>query len=246
MKKLLILCMTTALLLQAQTFELAPNGAAFIKGQNFIKAMQPILWDKSWTNTTVDTKIPADPSLSSVNVSLPVPKTQNTVDFTTVKSTNAAGQSSLSYTAKTQTSLSLNGVCVLAVTSPSVVAGREFVTIPCGLKGVFPAEYQKQSIHTSVDSGIAIKQDDGNYLVLKSNKLSTLLIQDDRVFSINNIQIRFALAPATMRKNIQYTIRFTISTATPEQLDKMLVYRSQAWTPAIRSFSAMTTTASEP
>ena len=106
MKKLLILCMTTALLLQAQTFELAPNGAAFIKGQNFIKAMQPILWDKSWTNTTVDTKIPADPSLSSVNVSLPVPKTQNTVDFATVKSTNAAGQSSLSYTAKTQTSLS--------------------------------------------------------------------------------------------------------------------------------------------
>ena len=70
MKKLLILCMTTTLLLQAQTFELAPNGAAFIKGQNFIKAMQPILWDKSWTNTTVDTKIPADPSLSSVNVSL--------------------------------------------------------------------------------------------------------------------------------------------------------------------------------
>ena len=223
MKKLLILCMTTTLLLQAQTFELAPNGAAFIKGQNFIKAMQPILWDKSWTNTTVDTKIPADPSLSSVNVSLPVPKTQNTVDFATVKSTNAAGQSSLSYTAKTQTSLTLNGVCVLAVTSPAVVAGREFVTIPCGLKGVFPAEYQKQSIHTSVDSGIAIKQDDGNYLVLKSNKLSTPLIQDDRVFSINNIQIRFALAPAAMRKNIQYTNRFTISTATPEQLDKMLV-----------------------
>ena len=96
--------MTTVLFLQAQTFELAPNGAAFIKGQNFIKAMQPILWDKSWTNTTVDTKIPADPSLSSVNVSLPVPKTRNTVDFTTVKSTNAEGQSILSYTAKTQTS----------------------------------------------------------------------------------------------------------------------------------------------
>jgi hypothetical protein len=222
MKKLLFLCMTMVLFLQAQTFELSPNGSAFIKGQNFIKAMQPILWDKTWTNTTVDTSTPADPSLESVTVSLPVAKTQNAMDFTVVKSTNAAGQSSLSYTTSTKTSLSLNGICVLAVMSPNVVAGREFITIPNGLKGVFPAEYQKQSIHTSIDSGIAIKQDDGNYLVLKSAKFANILIQDDRAFDINNIQMRFQLAPSSPRKNIKYTNRFTISTATPEQLQTML------------------------
>ena len=196
MKKLFILCMLAGLLLNAQTFELAPNGCAFIKGQSLIRSVRPIIWDKSWTNQSIGEDSPADPSLTSTSVSLTVPKTQNAMDFKIVKSTNGAGQSCLTYTTTTKTSLSLNGVCVLAILPPNAVAGREFVTIPSGVKDVFPKEYQKQSIHNSIDSGIAIKQDDGNYLVLKTSKLASILIQDDRAFEINAIELRFALAPS--------------------------------------------------
>ena len=222
MKKLFILCSLAGLLLNAQTFDLAPNGCAFIKGQNFIRAVRPIIWDKSWTNQSIGEDSPADPSLTSASVSLPVPKTQNAMDFKIVKSTSGAGQSSLTYTTTTKTSLSLNGVCVLAILPPDAVAGREFITIPSGIKDVFPKEYNKQSIHNSIDSGIAIKQDDGNYLVLKTSKLASILIQDDRTFQINAIEMRFALAPSNPRKNIKYINRLTVSTATPEELQKMI------------------------
>ena len=223
MKKLFILCTLAGLLLNAQKFELAPNGCAFIKGQNLIRAIRPILWDKNWTNATIDEKSPADPSLKHVALSLTVPKTQNTVDFSI---TNALldlnGLPSLTYRATTESSLSLNGVCVLAILPPDAVAGREFVTIPNGIKGVFPKEYQKQGLHNSVDRGIAIKQDDGNYFVLSSSKFSNFLIQDDRAFQVDAIEMRFTLAPNDIRKNVTYTNHISFSTATPEQLQKML------------------------
>ncbi|MBR4902504.1 MAG: hypothetical protein IKZ46_16310 [Victivallales bacterium] len=222
MKKLFILCMLAGLLLNAQTFELAPNGCAFIKGQNLIRSVRPILWDKSWTNNTLDDNTPADSALNSVALSLTVPRTQNAMDFSITKSISDAGHSSLTYTATTKTSLSLNGVCILAILTPSVVAGHEFITIPNGIKGVFPAEYQKQGIHNSVDQGIAIKQDDGNYLVLSSSKLTNFLIQDDRAFQVNAFQMRFALTPNDVRKNTKYMNRMSISTVTPEQLQNML------------------------
>ena len=61
MKKLFILCTLAGLLLNAQTFDLAPNGCAFIKGQNFIRAVRPIIWDKTWTNQSIGEDSPADP-----------------------------------------------------------------------------------------------------------------------------------------------------------------------------------------
>ena len=227
MKKLLILCMTMALFLQAQTFELSQNGCAFIKEQNFIRAVRPILWDKNWTNATIDEKSPSNPSIRDASFSLPVPKSPNTMEFTadvgTMAYVGTKGESTILYTASSKTPLSLNGVCVLAILPPEAVAGREFVTIPNGIKGVFPKEYQKQGLHNSIDKGIAIKQDDGNYLVLKSHiKLDNLMIQDDRAFQINAIEVRFPLAPGDFRKNTKYTNRLVVSTVTPEELQKML------------------------
>ena len=226
MKKLFFLCMATALLLQAQKFELAPNGCAFIKGQNLIRAVRPILWDKNWTNVTVDEKTPSSPSITSASITLPVPKSSNVVDVTAMPATavyiGSKNESTILYTASSKTTLSLNAVCVLAILSPDAVAGREFVTIPNGIKGVFPKKYQRQGLHNSVDSGIAIRQDDGNYLVLNSSKLSGFLIQDDRAFQINAFEVRFALAPGDFRRNMKYTNRLTVLTATPEELQKML------------------------
>ena len=227
MKKLFILCTLAGLLLNAQTFELAQNGCAFIKGQTFIRAVRPILWDKNWTNATIDEKSPSNPSIQGASFSLPVPKSPNTMEFRAEVGTTAyigsKGESTILYTASSKTPLSLNGVCVLAILSPEAVAGREYITIPNGIKGVFPKEYQKQGLHNSIDRGIAIKQDDGNYLVLHSEiKLANLMIQDDRAFQINAIEVRFPLAPGDFRKNTKYTNRLVISTITLEELQKML------------------------
>ena len=227
MKKLFIILTLAGLLLNAQKFELAPNGCSFIKGQNLIRAIRPILWDKNWTNATIDEKSPSNPSIQGTSFSLPVPKSPNTMEFRAevgvMPCVGSKGESTILYTASSKTKLSLNNVCVLALLSTEAVAGHEFITIPNGIKGVFPKEYQKQGLHNSIDKGIAIKQDDGNYLVLKSDyKLDYLMIQDDRAFQINAIEIRFPLAPGDFRKNTKYTNRLVVSTVPPEELQKML------------------------
>lgn len=78
--------------------------------------------------------------------------------------------------------------------NPEELAGKRYVTLPAGTRGVFPAVEVKEGMPGGRFSSIAIELNDGQYLMIYGSKLLSLGIQDFRHSWPNNVQLRYHAA----------------------------------------------------
>ncbi len=222
MQKLLAtLFILFACAIQAQNIVLSPNGVATVKGQQAITAIHLVLWDQQWKHASIQAGGQPDESIILAKGILGIPDSDGAyLDYTITKKAFPDKQT-LDYRVAPSKSTTIQGAFINTYLDLQYIANREFVMVPNGHKGTFPEKLTDANVYGSNATGVAIKQDDGNYLLINSGKNARLLIQDNRAFNVESMEIRFIMTPGKINKGLNYANKLTVSTITPQKLQAM-------------------------
>ncbi|NMA47560.1 MAG: hypothetical protein GX945_13450 [Lentisphaerae bacterium] len=107
---------------------------------------------------------------------------------------------------------SIKGLQHCIALNPEELAGKRYVLLPVGKRGVFPAVDVKEGIPRDSCSSIAIELKDGRFLLISGSKLLSLGLQDFRYSGPKNVQLRYhagggkIIGGRTLRDSLSFTL----------------------------------------
>lgn len=117
----------------------------------------------------------------------------------------------------------LQGSMISMNLKTKALTGREVLAIPSLARLTVPAQAgSNSSLANFRGTGIAVRRDDGRYVVMAQTLAEGVLVQDSRKFGVDGIELRFLLGPQTVRAGRVY--RNGVSVQVMEEAELRALY----------------------
>jgi hypothetical protein len=122
----------------------------------------------------------------------------------------------------------LQAIQLCLALDPEELAGRRYLSLPAGERGVFPAAAAEGGIPKERSSSLAIELKDGRYLLINGSKPLGLRLEDFRSSAPKNVQLRYSAAVEKVfaGRSLRDTLSFALLSA--EELEQRLIEAQQS------------------